>query len=226
MGAMQQRLNTSHPDHERVRERLTRWTRFLARRRADVDFATTRGLDWRGGAVLGWSGMRGVVTWAAAQTLPRDLPYRPQLVLVAFTVAFVTLLLQGGTLPALIRWLRVHGDGARAEQQELAGLLAELTDAGLAAISDENLAATGDDVDPEVLERVRREARMRLDAARETDEHGPDAQYRMLRRRALDAERGALLEARSIGAHSSAALSRAQLVLDQEETRLMGDSQD
>src|SRR5699024_12390831 len=43
---------------------------FLARRRADVDFATTQGLDWRGGAVLGWSGMRGVVTLAAAQTLP------------------------------------------------------------------------------------------------------------------------------------------------------------
>src|SRR5699024_676878 len=117
MGVMQERLNEWHPDNERIRERLSRWTRFLALRRADVDFATTRGLDWRGGAVLGWSGMRGVVTWAAAQTLPRDLPYRPQLVLVAFTVAFVTLLLQGGTLPALIRWLRVHGDGARAEQQ-------------------------------------------------------------------------------------------------------------
>src|SRR5699024_11262240 len=86
---------------------------FLARRRADVDFATTQGLDWRGGAVLGWSGMRGVVTLAAAQTLPRDLPYRPQLVLVAFTVAFVTLLLQGGTLPAVIRWLQVRGGGAR-----------------------------------------------------------------------------------------------------------------
>ncbi|HLR28291.1 MAG TPA: cation:proton antiporter [Ruania sp.] len=226
MGAMRERLKESYPDSARVRERVRRWTRFLARRRADVDFATTQGLDWRGGAVLGWSGMRGVVTLAAAQTLPRDLPYRPQLVLVAFTVAFVTLLLQGGTLPAVIRWLQVQGGGAREQQQELAGLLEEITDAGLSAISDENLAATGDEVNPEVLERVRREARTRLAAARETDEHGPDAQYRMLRRRALDAERGALLEARSIGAHSSEALTRAQHVLDQEETRLMGRSED
>src|SRR5699024_6131306 len=226
MGAMRERLKESYPDSARVRERVRRWTRFLARRRADVGFAPTRGLDWRGGAVLGWSGMRGVVTLAAAQTLPRDLPYRPQLVLVAFTVAFVTLLLQGGTLPAVIRWLQVQGGGAREQQQELAGLLEEITDAGLSAISDENLAATGDDVNPEVLERVRREARTRLAAARETDEHGPDAQYRMLRRRALDAERAALLEARSIGPHSSDALPHAQHVLDQEETRLMGRSED
>src|SRR5699024_4796863 len=226
MGAMRERLQESYPDSARVRERVRRWTRFLARRRADVDFATTQGLDWRGGAVLGWSGMRGVVTLAAAQTLPRDLPYRPQLVLVAFTVAFVTLLLQGGTLPAVIRWLQVQGGGAREQQQELAGLLEEITDAGLSAISDENLAATGDDVNPEVLERVRREARTRLAAARETDEHGPDAQYRRLRRRALDAERAPLLEARSIGAHSAEALTRAQHVLDQEEPRLMGRSED
>src|SRR5699024_12807214 len=110
MGAMGERLKESYPDSARVRERVRRWTRFLARRRADVALATTRGLDWRGGAVLGWSGMRGVVTLAAAQTLPRDLPYRPQLVLVAFTVAFVTLLLQGRTLPAVIRWLQVQRD--------------------------------------------------------------------------------------------------------------------
>src|SRR5699024_12642364 len=70
MGAMRERLKESYPDSARVRERVRRWTRFLARRRADVDFATTQGLDWRGGAVLGWSGMRGVVTLAAAQTLP------------------------------------------------------------------------------------------------------------------------------------------------------------
>src|SRR5690606_5499783 len=57
----------------------------------------------RGGAVLAWSGMRGVVTLAAAQSLPVDFPHRSQLVLIAFVVALVTLVVQGGTLPLLIR---------------------------------------------------------------------------------------------------------------------------
>jgi monovalent cation/hydrogen antiporter len=52
---------------------------------------------WRGGIVLAWAGMRGVVTVAAAQSLPTSTPYRPQLVLIAFVVAATTLLTQGLT---------------------------------------------------------------------------------------------------------------------------------
>lgn len=226
MNQIQEKLAERRMDDERMRARLDRFSRFIARRRADVDFATSQRLSWRGGAVLAWSGMRGAVTVAAAQTLPHDLPYRPQLVLVAFTVALVTLLLQGGTLPLVIRWLRVHGTGAEEQRQELASLLADLNEAGLVAISDEQLAASGLEVDPEVLDRVRRDAQVRLEAARDQRPDGPDVQYRALRRRALTAERGALLDARSIGAHSSAALSQAQLLLDQEETRLQGNADD
>ena len=73
-----------------------------------MDFLQTEGLSWRGGAVIAWSGMRGVVTLAAAQSLPSDLPYRPQLVLVAFTVAIVTLVVQGASLPWVIDRLDIH----------------------------------------------------------------------------------------------------------------------
>ena len=61
------------------------------------------GLSARGTIVIGWAGMRGVVTLAAAQSLPKETPYYEQLVLIAFTVAIATLLLQGGTLPLVIR---------------------------------------------------------------------------------------------------------------------------
>jgi NhaP-type Na+/H+ or K+/H+ antiporter len=44
-----------------------------------------------------------------AQSLPQGVPYRAQLILIAFTVAIVTLLLQGGTLPLVIRLVRIQG---------------------------------------------------------------------------------------------------------------------
>lgn len=218
--SMADRMNQMETGDERLRARIAHGRRFIARRQADIDFATSQGLGWRGGAVLAWAGMRGVITLAAAQSLPRDLPYRPQLILVAFTVAFVTLLLHGSTLPAVIKRLRLRGTDADAHREELASLLDEITEAGLAAISDEALSTAGEDVDPQVLHRVRSEAQLRVAAARQRDSDETSTQYRALRRRALDAERGVLLEARSIGARSSHVLAEAQTLLDQEESRL------
>jgi NhaP-type Na+/H+ or K+/H+ antiporter len=57
-----------------------------------MDFFVAESFGWRGGIVLAWSGMRGVVTVAAAQSLPDSTPYRPQVVLIAFVVAGTTLL--------------------------------------------------------------------------------------------------------------------------------------
>ena len=56
-----------------------------------------------------------MVTVAAAQTLPEDMAYRPQLILIAFTVAVLTLVVQGGTLPLLIRVLGIRG----SDEEEL-----------------------------------------------------------------------------------------------------------
>jgi NhaP-type Na+/H+ or K+/H+ antiporter len=73
---------------ERVPERRqAQFQHRLNQQRADIAFSLTERFGWRGGGVLAWSGMRGAITVAAAQTLPEDTPQRPQLVLVAFTVA-------------------------------------------------------------------------------------------------------------------------------------------
>lgn len=185
--------------------------------------------SWKkGAAVLSWAGMRGVVTVAAAQSLPDDTRYRPQLIVIAFTVAVVTLLLQGGTLPWLIRRLGIRGSDVAADRRSLATLIDEMSESGLAALETEIPENDGEKADPEVIERVKQDTLLRGAAAweraeraeQDDPESGPHHQYRALRSRVIAAERDALLEARSRGDYPSRVLQRAQELLDAEEARL------
>ena len=217
------RLDDSGEKQEAVSQNSARVRRFLTRKRADVAFLTSEGLGWRGGAILAWSGMRGVVTLAAAQSLPTDIPYRPQLILIAFTVAVVTLLGNGGTLPLLIRKLGIVGTDPTADRAELAGLIDEISSVGLATLDNpELLTENGGDFDQEVIGRARGDSIMRSESVAElrTGQPGPHQQHRMLRLRVLEAERAALLDARATGSYSSRVMERAQNILDLEESRL------
>ena len=167
--------------------------------------------------------MRGAVTVAAAQTLPTNTPYRPQLLLIAFTVAVATLLVQGLSLPSLIRALHLPGDDPTADQLEYAQLLAEMTDSVRTLLYDPHLTrADGSTYPTDALDRVRHDLRVRSERADEpvTANAGPTEQYRDLMMRALTAERDVLLTARSNGTYSSRALSRAQRSLDVDEARM------
>lgn len=221
------RLDDQVFDNPRSVKRKAAVTKTLARRTADLDFLQREGLGWRGGAVLAWAGMRGVVTIAAAQSLPLETPYRAELVLIAFTVAIVTLLLQGGTLPLVIRVSRVGGTDEQAARAELAGLVEEISAVGVAALDDPELRTDGaEPFDPGVVERVRASSLIRVESAAERTDAGvgPHEQFRQLRRRVLDAEREALLDARTAGTYSSEVLAKAQRMLDVEESRLDGAS--
>jgi CPA1 family monovalent cation:H+ antiporter len=182
---------------------------------------------WRGGVVLSWAGMRGVVTVAAAQSLPESTPYRNQLVLIAFTVSIVTLVLQGGTLPWIIRVTKLKGIDEAADHAEFATLIDELRAAGLQVLEAPDLSLpNGEVVDESVVDRVRSDADLRSESAWErahssdADGVAPHRQYRVLRLEVLKAERAALLDARGRGDYPSRILVRAQLMLDQEESRL------
>ena len=198
------------------------------RHRGDLEEFRQEAIDWKGGVVLGWSGMRGVVTLAAAQSLPADIPYRPQLILIAFTVAFVSLVVQGGTLPWLIRALGLQGIDVKDDRRLLAQLLDDLSEAGLAVLDDpETAAGATAPVDPELVERVRQTTYLRAEAAWERivlydtpPEGRPHHVYRTLRLAVVDAERDRLHVERSRGAYPSRILSEAQSMLDIEETRL------
>jgi CPA1 family monovalent cation:H+ antiporter len=172
--------------------------------------------------------MRGVVTLAAAQSLPHDTPYYPQLVLIAFIVAVVTLVVQGGTLPLVIRALGVRGSDATDDQRELAALLDDLGFAGLSVLDAAVTELEGvDEIDPAVLDRARQSSFLRAEAAWERSrgpgvplQETPNRLYRRLRLAIVQAERERLLEVRRSGEYSSRALLQAQALLDLEESRL------
>ncbi|MBX3098787.1 MAG: sodium:proton antiporter [Salinibacterium sp.] len=215
---------------ERLQRRLSRAEKAHKRRAADVVQLRAEGLGWRGGVILGWSGMRGVVTLAAAQSLPDGTPYRAQLVLIAFTVAVVTLLVQGGTLPWIIALTGIRATDDAADRRELAGLLDDIAAAGITVLDNPDFQLPDDQsIDQAIIDRVRHDTLANAESAWEGAEHGagddglvfsPQRQYRELRREVLRAERAALLEARSEGTYPSRILGRVQAMIDLEETRL------
>lgn len=110
-------------DDAQFERRLARARRAVSRSMADMDYYRNAPLTPAHGTILVWAGMRGVVTLAAAQTLPEDAPSRHFLVFVAFTVALLSLMLQGFTLPPLVKRLPVSGEEddqvIRREQEEI-----------------------------------------------------------------------------------------------------------
>lgn len=81
--------------------------------------------------LIGWTGMRGVVSLAAAMALPSDFPFRNLILFVVFVVILGTLVVQGLSLPWLVRKLKLSGQGPSASQQELDARLALLAAANL-----------------------------------------------------------------------------------------------
>jgi CPA1 family monovalent cation:H+ antiporter len=83
------------------------------------------------GVLVGWNGMRGLVTLATAFALPQSFPHRDLIVLTAFCVVITTTVLQGATLRPLIRFLRLDrsGDSARALEQARNHLLGKALEA-------------------------------------------------------------------------------------------------
>lgn len=208
-----------------VEHRTSRLRTRITRRIADIDYLQAEPLGPREGAVLVWAGMRGVVTLAAAQSLPRETPHRALLVLVAFGVAAGTLLVQGGTLAWVVRRLGLSRDGAD-ERADVERLVVEMARAAADLLSDPDLRrADGTPYDPAVLDKARRIAARQgeevdEDEAAEADRASAAAQVRELRLATLTAQREALLRVRDLGTASSGALTEALKVLDADQITL------
>lgn len=116
---------------------------------------TGRVPPWTYTFLIGWAGMRGVVTLAAAFVIPDDLPHREVLLLIAFTVTAGTLFLQGLSLPWVARTLRVPSPDPGADALARANLLHQASLAGLAKL--ENLEEEDPhDVSETIRDRVAR----------------------------------------------------------------------
>jgi CPA1 family monovalent cation:H+ antiporter len=179
---------------------------------------------WRHIAVIAWSGMRGVVSLAAAAAVPESVPGRDLVLLLAFTVTVGTLLIQGTTLPWLIRVLDIHGD------EDTTDALAEAQaahDAAMAADAklDELVADTDNYTPDSIVDRLRGQTERRANAAWERlgrqDMESPTAAFRRLRLETLAAEREVYVAARNNGEIADEVLRRVLRELDLEEAKLV-----
>jgi monovalent cation/hydrogen antiporter len=172
--------------------------------------------------VVGWSGMRGAVSLAAALALPEDFPLRGPILLVTFAVILATLVLQGLSLPWLIRRLGLQRDDSE-EQEELRGRL-RATDAALARL--EELA--GEDWTREdTVERMRglyqfRRRRLKARGGYLADDGAQDRSlaYQRLVRELLEAQRHEIVRLRNRGEISNEVMHRIERDLDLEDSRL------
>jgi hypothetical protein len=173
--------------------------------------------QWRMLTVLSWAGMRGVVTLAAVFALPSDTPQREVLVLSALVVTGGTLLLQGTTLPWLVRRLRLPAPDPAADLLQAAEVKQRAASAGLARLEE---LVTPDDP-PEVLERLRLRGFERANVAWERlggADEAPSQAYARLRLEMLAAERQAVLDIRARGTVPDEVLTHVMNSLDVEES--------
>jgi CPA1 family monovalent cation:H+ antiporter len=152
--------------------------------------------NWRGLLVVGWCGMRGIVTLAAALALPDGsaataFPHRDLIILCAFAVVLTTLVLQGMTLRPLLLWVGLKDDGQVEREVQLAR--AETSRAALKVLADQRPRP--------VIEELRRiyESRVRANDARTNDQNyrRPESDLAEVQKRIVAAQRNTLSDLRA-----------------------------
>lgn len=181
-----------------------------------------RRVGWQERQIIGWTGLRGAVSLAAAVALPAHFPERSLIIFLTLCVIFATLVLQGLTLPLLIRWLGVRDDHATAGEALEARIAAN--DAALRHL------AELEDEDPGRAERAQRlmeryelrgerlAERAEVPGGGELDEHF--AVHQEISEDILNTQREEIARLRSEGHVSSAAMREVERELDLEHERL------
>ena len=170
----------------------------------------------------GWCGMRGIVSLAAALALPvaveggAPFPYRDLVILLTFVVIAVTLVVQGLTMPVLIRRLRLAKDASAEDEHRLASRVM-----GAAALEAIARLAPQEGASPALLERLQVEVAERMPAAGEGLVSEREAAVaRRIRLAAIQAQRQALIRVWREGLVSDEVLHQLEEALDYEESRL------
>ena len=232
------------------RRRLRIRERQHAVRRSDIDYFENEPLGPREGSVIVWAAMRGAITLAAAQTISSDAPMRSFLLTIALFIASGALVIQGLSLPWLIRLIKpkmASADISEEEREELRQVMSSaLVDTALAQAIKEvdaqtllsagvsrTLSRLGNVVDLQsspssgaVSEPLpdtdgENEATPVEMSGEEVERSFTREQIRELALEAIHAQREALLQARDEGLFSSAALEGALARLDNEEILLV-----
>jgi Na+/H+ antiporter len=180
--------------------------------------------------VVGWAGMRGTVTLAAAMSIPLFLPDgspfpgRDIVIFLAFGVIATTLVLQGMTLEWVIKRLGIHGDENRPHEERLARMTA--VEAGLLALRELEATATTADQNAAlglaIAEYEQRLAVLTAEGETQRSAHRRRTAAHHYHTVALRAERKALDDLWRSGAIIDEVHRPLQQLLDHEESMLKG----
>jgi Na+/H+ antiporter len=180
--------------------------------------------------VVGWTGMRGVLALAAALALPETIengspfPQRNLIIFLTFCVILVTLVLQGLSLPPLIRVLGLAGAVSPKHEQEERQARLAMVDAALALLGEVRGESGGQF--GKIHDDIEQRYRWRLANLTGLDDHGEavdregQTHYVELQRRLVSAERRAAVEMRDSGYISDELLRKVEHELDLTESRL------
>lgn len=151
--------------------------------------------DWRAPVIVGWAGMRGVVSLAIAFSVPMTVPHRNLILFLTFTTVIGTLVVQGLTLPPLISMLRLPPRNLQAETLAEAQAQSEASRAADERLT-ELLESPANRLPPPladrlrtVLERRRNAVWERLGEVNPVTGESADEVYRRLAREMIEAER-------------------------------------
>jgi CPA1 family monovalent cation:H+ antiporter len=179
---------------------------------------------WRPLVAVSWAGMRGVVSLAAAQTLPLTTPFRSLLLTCTIVVILGTLVVQGLSLPAVIRLLRMPGDPAADTQRERAAAREQANQAIAARVEE---VITQERLPDQQARRMRAWAASRdwRGLTERLDSAGGDAHERLdrisgWRHELVGIERDVFVTMRNSGRISEDVLRELQYDLDLEEALL------
>ncbi len=180
-------------------------------------------------SIVAWSGMRGIVSLAAALALPimatdkMAFPNRDMIIFLTFCVIFVTLVLQGMTMRRLIRWLGVKEDDKHAREEEAARV--RISSSVIEHI-EENYSLT---LSEAVLNQIKSKYEIRIQRIRKdsTEQRMTPEQineFHRIQQELLAREREFILNMRKEGRISDEVLRKVEYELDLEEARLELDS--
>ena len=189
---------------------------------------TSGGPVWRERVIVAWAGMRGGLSLAAALAIPLRLangspfPDRDLVIMVAAAVIVASLLIQGTSLPWLLRRLGLKAEDFATEENKAR---LEAARAALKWLDDH----TGADDDDDAIESARalykaRVRRLQISPAndQESDEAQEMERYRALRLELLGVERSAVLTLRREGRINATLMRTIERDFDLEEARLSG----
>jgi monovalent cation/hydrogen antiporter len=176
--------------------------------------------------IVAWSGMRGVVSLAAALALPLTIagsepfPNRSLIIFLTFSVIFSTLVLQGLTLRPLVKWFGIKQDGQEHEIERAARL--KIASSVIEHIEENYSLSLSDEVLNQIKSKYEiRIQRIRKDQPEKKLDDKVINEFHRIQQELLDKERQLVIRLRNEEKINDEALRKIEYELDLEETRLI-----